>query len=178
MGVLDNQKRNGNGLGIYPETLQKFAPLQMFDPENRTLASQTWAVAAPNDPVIVVGYPQDRATYPNGAVSTGKVFSDEEAMRSIESLRTIGDAEGEIPYEREAEFLANAGAKVGMSGGGVFNGAGQLVGVIVRGTALDGKPIIRAVRTTYIRAKINTFYEALPTSEKSKFRQFLGSELN
>jgi hypothetical protein len=178
LGILDNQRIMDNGLGNYPTFVKTSIPLQMFDLNNRTQAAQTWSVAETNQIVIAFGYPQDKATYPNGAVSTGKVYSDLEAENSIQSLKQIGNVEGEIPYNPQAEFLANTDAIAGMSGGGVFNAEGQLLGIMVRATKLNGKPVLRVVRITYIKQKMNAFYNALNVTNKNKIRPFISGELD
>ncbi len=118
MGIIDNQRITDNGLGNYPNLVQTSIPLRMYDPKNSTQASQTRSVAESNEIVVALGYPQDIAIYPHGAISTGKVYSDAEATGIIQSLNQIGDVEGTIPYNSEVEFLANIEAVPGMSGGG------------------------------------------------------------
>jgi len=178
LGIIDNQRIIDNGLGNYPTLVKTSTPLQMYDPNNRTQAAQTWSGADTNQIVIAFGYPQDKATYPNGGVSTGKVYSDLEAENAIQSLKLKGDIEGDIPYNPQVEFLANAEAIAGMSGGGVFNTDGQLLGIMVRATKLNGKPLLRVVRITYIKQKMNTFYNALSMTNKNKMRPFISGELN
>jgi len=178
LGVIDNQRIMDNGLGNYPTFVQTSTPLQMYDPNNRTQAAQTWSVTEATQIVIAIGYPQDKATYPNGAVSTGKVYSDLEAENTIRSLKLKGDIEGAIPYNREVEFLANVEAIAGMSGGGVFNTDGQLLGIMVRATKLNGKPVLRVVRITYIKQKMNAFYNTLTVTNKNKMKPFISGELD
>jgi hypothetical protein len=178
LGIIDNQRIIDNGLGNYPNLVQISIPLQIFDPNNRTLANQTWSVQQTNDIVIAIGYPQDKATFPNGAVSTGKVYSDSEAESIIQYLKQKGDVEGDISYNSEVEFLANVNAIAGMSGGGVFNTEGQLLGIMVRATELNGKPVLRVIRMTYIIQKLNVFYDALTIAEKNKIKPFISGELN
>ena len=178
LGIIDNQRIIDNGLGNYPNLVQTSIPLQMYDPNNRTQAPQTWADAQANENVIALGYPQDKIKYPNGAISTGKVYSDIEAESIIESLKLKNDTEGQIPYDSKVEFLAKIHAVAGMSGGGVFNVDGQLLGVMVRATELDGEPVLRVVRIKFIKQKMNTFYNTLSVADKNKFRPFISGELN
>lgn len=178
LGIIDNQRIIDNGLGNYPNFVQTTIPLQMYDPNNRTQATQTWSVVETNQIIVALGYPQDKATYPNGAIATGKVYSDLEAENMIQLLKLNGDVEGEIPYNPEVEFLANIEAIAGMSGGGVFNADGQLLGIMVRATKLNDKPVLRVVRITYIKQKMNTFYNTLSVSDKNKMRPFISGELN
>ncbi|MGV3697981.1 hypothetical protein [Flavobacterium sp.] len=178
IGVIDNQRIIDNGLGTYPNLVQTLSPLQFFDPQNRALSSETWSVPNVNDIVIAIGYPQDIVNYPNGALATGRVYSDEEAQDIVQQLRLINDAEGNIPYNAKVEFFANIHAVSGMSGGGVFNSDGQLLGVMVRATVLDDKPILRVVRMSYVAQKLNRFYNALSLSDKSKIWPFISGEIN
>ena len=178
LGIIDNQRIIDNGFGSYPNLVQTTIPLQMFDPGNRTHATQTWSAVAANEIVIAIGYPQDKTTYPNGSVSSGKIYSDTEAQSIIQSLKLNGDAEGEISYKPEVEFLANIDALAGMSGGGVFNFDGQLLGIMVRATRLNDEPVLRVVRITYIRQKMNSFYNILSEPDKNKIRPFISGELN
>lgn len=178
LGIIDNQRINDNGLGNYPNKVQTTTPLQMYDPFNRTKANHTWSVAHTNEIVVAVGYPQNKKDYPNGAVSAGKVYSDSEASTIIESLKAKGDPEGSIPYNSEVEFLANIEAIAGMSGGGVFNENGQLLGVMVRAAELNAEPVLRVVRISYIKQKINLFYNSLSVLNKNKISPFISGELN
>lgn len=177
LGIIDNQRVAENGFGIYPNFVQTTKPLQMFDPGNRTSNAQTWSGVNTNDMIIAVGYPQDKVTYPNGVISSGKIYSTAEAESIIRSLHQQGDVEGDIPYNPEVEFLANVKAIAGMSGGGVFNARGQLLGVMVRATELNGEPVLRVVRITYIKQRFSTFFNALQVHEKNKVRPFVSGEL-
>lgn len=178
LGIIDNQRIADNGFGVYPNLVQTSTPLQMFDPSNRTLSNQTWSVPNAGDMVIAIGYPQDRVTFPNGAVSSGKVYSDAEAEDIIDLLQFNGDEEGDIPYNPEVEFLANVQGVAGMSGGGVFNANGQLLGVIVRGTILNDEPMMRVVKMSYVVQKLNNFYNTLSLTDKNKIFPFISGELN
>lgn len=178
LGIIDNQRIIDNGFGNYPTLVQTSTPLQLFDPNNRTLSVQTWAIPNDNNIVIAVGYPQDTDSYPNGAVSTGKVYSDAEAVNIIQSLNLINDVEGDISYNPQVEFLANIEVVSGMSGGGVFNEDGQLLGVMVRATTFNGQPILRVVRMSYIVHTLTSFYNALSISNKNKLQPFISGELN
>lgn len=178
LGIIDNQRIVDNGLANYPTKVQTSIPLQMFDPNNRTQATQTWASVKANDIVIALGYPQEKITYPNGAIATGKVHSDTEAENIIKALKQSGDVEGTIPYNPDVEFLAKVDAVAGMSGGGVFNADGQLLGIMVRATKLNTEPVLRVIRITYIKQKINSFYISLSLTDKNKIRPFILGELD
>jgi len=177
IGVLDNQRAIDNGFGIYPNNLQTNLPLQMYDPNNRTKSLQTWANVVEGETVLAIGYPQDKIDYPNGAVSSGKVFTDTEAQSVIAKLKIIGDEEGNVDYNSNVEFIVKAKALPGMSGGGVFNSEGQLLGISVRATTLNNEPLLRVVKITYIRDRLFSFYNNLSTTDKNKLRPFISGEL-
>ncbi|TCC90099.1 serine protease [Pedobacter frigiditerrae] len=177
LGVIDNQRKLDNGLAIYPDKVQTVVPLQLYDPNKRTEALQVWTNPETDENVIAIGYPQDRTKYPNGAVSTGKVYSDTQAANIIQSLKSKNDVEGEIPYQPQVEFFAEVAAVAGMSGGGVFNRNGQLLGIMVRATQLNGQPILRVVRIKYIKQKLISFYTSLSITDQAKLRPFISGEL-
>jgi hypothetical protein len=180
LGVIDNQRMINNGLDFifYPEIIQTNTPLTMYDPQNRTLSEKTWAEAVDGEQIMVVGYPQNMDNYPNGAVSIGNVFTDSDAVEMINLLFQHGDEEGDIPYNAEVEFLVDARAVGGMSGGGVFNAKGQLLGVMVRGTVLNEQPIVRVVRVKYIKDTFKLFFNGLFQDEQDYLRGFVGLELD
>jgi hypothetical protein len=178
IGIIDNQRIIDNGFGQYPNLVQTAFPLQIFDPNHRLLSNQTWAVPNAGDTAIALGYPQDKTSYPNGAIETGKVYSNAEAENIIQLLKLSADSEGDIPYNPQVEFLANIDAVAGMSGGGVFNADGQLIGVMVRATTLHGEPVLRAIRMSYITQKLNGFYNTQTISDKNKLQPFISGELN
>lgn len=156
----------------------KAIPLTMYDPDNRTLSEKTWAEAIYGELVMAVGYPQNTENHPYGAVSIGNVFTDAEAVTAIELLAQQGDEEGGIAYNPEVEFFINAKSVVGMSGGGVFNDSGQLLGIMVRGTSLNEQHMVRVVRVSYIKATVQQFYNSLYPDEQEYLKAFIGSELD
>jgi hypothetical protein len=178
LGILDNQRIIDNGFGDYPNLVQTAIPLQIFDPNNKTLSNQTWSVSNAGDTAIAIGYPQDKTSYPNGAIATGKVYSNAEAENIIQLLKLSADSEGDIPYNPQVEFLANIDAVAGMSGGGVFNADGQLIGVMVRATTLNGEPVLRAIRMSFVVQKLHDFYNHLTTTDKNKLQPFISGELD
>ncbi|OWK69215.1 hypothetical protein CBW18_18160 [Pedobacter sp. AJM] len=178
IGIIDNQRIEQSPLANYPELVKTSVPLQMYDPDNRTKATPTWNIAVAGEKVIAVGYPQDNANYPNGAVAYGKILSDTEATQTIQKLKIAGDTEGDIPYNSSAEFLIEAQAIAGMSGGGVFNADGQLLGIMVRASDKENAPkIIRAVKIAHIKSTMIEFYNSLPETDKSRIRPFISGEL-
>jgi len=178
LGVIDNQKAIQGRLGILPNPIDLSIPLEMYDPDNRTISTHTWSNAVSGDTVIALGYPQDSLEFPYGAVSTGQIYTDMEAEEIIKSLQQHSDEEGDIAYDPEVEFFLNAIAASGMSGGGVFNSEGQLLGIMVRATDSLEAPLVRVVRMSYITEKLNQFYDALPGSDKASLKRFLGSEVD
>lgn len=178
LGIVDNQRTVDNGFAVYPTLVQTSRSLQLFDPLNRTLANQSWSEPNRDKLVIAIGYPRDKIAFPNGAVATGKVYSNEEAETIIRSLKQNNNEEGNIPYKLEVEFLANVPAVTGMSGGGVFNTEGQLLGIMVRATDLNGEPILRVVKMSYIVQKMKDCFNSLSASNKERVRPFISGELN
>ncbi|RYZ94830.1 MAG: serine protease, partial [Sphingobacteriaceae bacterium] len=178
LGIIDNQRTQQSPLSKHPEPVTTAVPLKLYDPENRTKANQTWNVAAPGEQAIAVGYPQDINNYPNGAVVYGRILSDAEAQAVIQSLKSVGDVEGNIPYDSAVEFFIASQAIAGMSGGGVFNSTGQLLGIMVRSSDAEKAPkITRVVKLTYIREKMVSYFNSLSQTDQSKIRPFISGEL-
>lgn len=178
LGVVDNQRREQGPLVMHPDFVQTKIPLQLYDPHNRTTANQTWNIPVEGEKAIAIGYPQDKINYPNGAVAYGNILSDIEALDVIRKLKSAGDIEGEIPYNSDVEFLIEAMALAGMSGGGVFNSDGQLLGIMVRASDKENAPkIIRVVKTSYIKSKMSTFHNRLSEADKNKITPFISGEL-
>jgi hypothetical protein len=178
LGIIDNQRTPQGPFPKYPELVKTSEPLQLYDPEHRATATQTWNTAVAGEKVIAVGYPQDDINYPNGAVAYGKILSDKEAAEAIQKLKIAGDVEGDIPYNASAEFFIEAQSIAGMSGGGIFNSEGQLLGIMVRGSDKEGAPkIIRGVKISYIKAVLTEFYNGLSQVDKIKVSPFIRGEL-
>lgn len=178
LGIIDNQRIEEGPFSIYPDAVQTATPLEMYDPADRTTADQTWNDPVAGENAIAVGYPQDKVNYPNGAVAYGKILSDTEAAEIIPRLKAAGDMEGDIPYSPDVEFFVEAQGIAGMSGSGVFNSEGQLLGITVRGSDREEAPkIIRVVKVSYIKSKMVEFYNGLPETSKSKIRPFISGEL-
>lgn len=178
LGIIDNQRIEQGPLVKHPDLVKTAVPLQMYDPDNRAKATQTWADPVTGEKAVGVGYPQDVVSYPNGAVAYGKILSDSEAADVIQQLKIAGDSEGDIPYQARTEFFVEAQAIAGMSGGGVFNSEGQLLGIMVRSSDQEKAPkIIRVVKVSYIKLKMTEFYNGLPESGKNKVRPFINGEL-
>ncbi|QHV96660.1 trypsin-like peptidase domain-containing protein [Spirosoma endbachense] len=178
LGIIDNQRIKQGPLAQHPGLVQTTVPLRMYDPANRTKVVQTWAAPNAGEKAIAVGYPQDKANYPNGAVAYGKILSDIEATAIIPQLKAAGDVEGDIAYDSNVEFFLEAQALVGMSGGGVFNSAGHLLGIMVRASdQANAPPIIRVVKVSHIHSKMIEFYHRMSESDKRKLLPFIGGEI-
>lgn len=178
LGIVDNQRIEQPPLPQYPQLVQTTTPLQMYDPENRTMVAQTWNEPVVGEKALGIGYPLDRDNYPNGAAVYGKILSDAEVSEIMVRLKAAGDIEGDIPYDPKAEFFLEAQGTAGMSGGGVFNSEGQLLGIMVRGSDQHDAPkILRVVKVSYIRSKMIEFFDKLPETDKNKTRPFVQGEL-
>lgn len=178
LGIIDNQRVKQNLLAQIPNLVQTNVPLEMYDPNSRTKNNKTWNNPKAGENAIVIGYPQNVKSYPNGAVALGKILSDAEAEAKITQLHAAGDSEGDIPYNSSVEFFVEAHALPGMSGGGAFNSEGQLLGIIVRASDTKNAPrIIRAVRISYIKSKMMEFYNSLSQTDKDKLRPFIDGEI-
>ena len=178
LGVIDNQRVQREPFPVHPDRFQNTQELQMYDPDGRTKAFKTWNDPIAGEKAIAVGYPQDKINYPNGAVAYGKILSDTEANITVRELAAAGDEEGDIAYRPDVEFLVDAQAIAGMSGGGVFNSDGQLLGIMVRASEKKDAPkIIRVVKISYIKNIMIEFYDTLSESNKAKLRPFIDGEL-
>ena len=177
LGIIDNQRTVRTAFPQYPANLQTNNALQMYDPAERTKQTLTWSSPLAGEQAIAVGYPQDVSNYPNGAVAYGKILSDGEATLIMQKLKDAGDAEGNIPYNAAAEFFIQAKAVAGMSGGGVFNSEGKLLGIMVRASDKENAPkIIRVVKVSFIRGKMMEYYSSLTDEDKAKLRPFILGE--
>jgi len=177
LGIIDNQRAVRSGFPQYPENIHTNSALQMYDSEQRTIQTLTWANPIAAEQAIAVGYPQDVANYPNGAVAYGKILSDAEATVIMQKLKEAGDDEAYIPYNPAAEFFIQAQAVAGMSGGGVFNSEGQLLGIMIRASDKENVPrIIRVVKISFIKGKMMEFYSSLTDIDKAKVRPFILGE--
>jgi hypothetical protein len=121
-----------------------------------------------------MGYPREGDFAGMLAACIGRVLSDSEAEAAIEELAALGDEEGGIAYDPEVEMIIEGYSVVGMSGGGVFDRGGSLVGVLERASyEYDGKQYVRVVRMTFVVDRINSAFEALSDSEKDMVSPYL-----
>lgn len=178
IGIIDNQCVVKSMFPQYPGLVQTNIPLDLYDPYNRTKLSQTWSEPVEGENSMLVGYPQDEENYPNGAVASGKILSDNEAEAIIDKLQAAGDSEGDIPYNSLVEFFVEAQGLAGMSGGGAFNSDGQLLGIMVRASDTENAPkVIRVVKITHIKSKLTEFYNGLSQSDKKIIKPFINGEI-
>ncbi len=147
--------------------------------ENDTLPDFVVRDVRPDDLVMFIGYPAGGA-YPNRlSAGVGRVLSEAEIETAQADLRDIGDEEGDLAYDAEAEMMLEAQALPGMSGGGVFDLGGRLVGVLVRGSTETDAPmhIVRAVRVPFIAGRIRETLENLEVEQQLAVKPFLDSSL-
>ena len=106
-------------------------------------------------------------------------MSEAEIETAQADLRDIGDEEGELAYDAEAEMILEGQALPGMSGSGVFDLEGRLVGVLVRGSTESNAPmhIVRAVRVPFIAGRIHETFESLEAEQRLAVQPFLDSNL-
>jgi hypothetical protein len=173
VGVVDSQLVVMEPLPGTPAPLNDEPPV-IFDPSGLTTVAPTAADVHPGDSVILMGYPREGDYAGMLAASIGRVLSNSEAEAAIEELAALGDEEGGIAYVPEAEMIIEGHSVVGMSGGGVFDRAGSLVGILERASyEYDGKQYLRVVRMTFVVASINSAYEALSDSERAVVSPYL-----
>ena len=173
VGVIDSQKVTMDPLPGTPAPLKDEPPI-IFDPIGLTTVAPTAADVHPADSVIMMGYPREGDYAGMLAASIGRVLSDSEAEAAIEELAALGDEEGGIAYVPEAEMIIEGHSVVGMSGGGVFDRSGSLVGILERASyEYEGKQYVRVVRMTYVVTRINSAYEALSESERAVVSPYL-----
>jgi hypothetical protein len=175
IGVIDSQKVVMDPLPGTPAPLKHEPPI-IFDPSDLTTVAPTYTDVTSGDAVVLMGYPQSGEMAGILAASIGRVLSDAEAEDAIKELLVLGDEEGGIAYDPEAEMIIEGHAVVGMSGGGVYDQAGKQVGILVRASnEYDGKQYVRAVRMTFVVDSLISAYEALSDSEKANVSPYLES---
>lgn len=146
----------------------------IYDPNGVATSGQTWSTVESGDLVLAMGYPQIGNTAGQLSASVLRVQSDDEAQVTIDKLAKLGDEEGAISYDPEAEFIATGKAVVGMSGGAAFDSKGRLVGILVRATDAEGElPIVRVVRMSFVVNTLWATYDALSTTEQTAVDPYL-----
>ncbi|MFC2027729.1 hypothetical protein ACFLU3_03470 [Chloroflexota bacterium] len=117
VGIIDSQKVVMEPFPGEPSTLRHEAPV-IVDPSGLTTVVPTYADVIAGDSVVLMGYPQTGDYAGTLAASIGSVLGDAEAKGAINELAVLGDEEGGIAYDPEAEMIIEGQAMVGMSGGG------------------------------------------------------------
>lgn len=150
--VMDAQRIEDDGLlEPMPGTLQTgFVPV--YDPDATLAVAPTYGTPSPNDVVAYAGHPRTGPLAGEAAIAFGRVLTDAEAESAITALSSAGDEEGTVSYDKEAELVIAGEGFAGMSGGGVFDSSGRLVGTVVRASLVpvNGSKYVRAVRTAFI----------------------------
>jgi hypothetical protein len=153
------------------------APLSLHDPDELTKAQPTWANVGADDRVLVMGYaaePPPEYWPIRLFASVGRILSDGDARQALEMLARLGDEEGSIPYDPEAEFVFEGRAIYGMSGSGVFNERGEQVGILVRGSLTDTTAqYLRGVRMSYVVGRIQAAVDTMSSEQQDAIKPYL-----
>lgn len=177
VGVIDNQKHTIDLVAPAVDPLQDAAP-DVYDPDAHTTTAPTYTSVDPDDLVLLMGYPKAAPFSGVQTANVGRVLSDAAASAAIVDLADAGDVEGDIAYNAEVEMIIMGHALGGMSGGGVFDEDGILVGIIVRASdERGGVQYVRAVRMTYVVGKLLAAFDALPADEKEAVRPYLEQDV-
>lgn len=173
VGVIDSQKVQVQPLPQAPGPL-RHEPPKVFDPHDLTMSGATYGEAVAGETVILMGFPNAGELAGALVGSLGVVLDDEQAVDAVGALAAAGDAEGAIPYDAEAEMILSAEATTGMSGGGVFDRNGRLVGIMVRASEKHrGQQYVRAVRMTYVVSRLTTAFQALDQGQQAVLGPYL-----
>jgi len=173
VAVVDDQKLPTSPLAPQPSPLQNASP-DIYDPLEKTTTAPTFADVDAGELVMAIGFPAEGILAGEMAGSIGTVLSPEEIADVLGRLAVAGDEEGSIEYDPQAEFIYQGPAAGGMSGGGVFNASGDLVGVLVRASdPLDGVQYVRVVRMNYVVGELNDLFESLPQEQQDTIAPFL-----
>lgn len=136
-----------------------------------TTTAPTWADAVGGDLLLLLGYPNETGAL---SASVGRILNHAEATRAVAILAALGDPEGSIPYDAEAEMIVEGEALVGMSGGPAVDEEGRLVGILVRATEVhDGVQYLRVVRMSYVVSRLAAGLEGLDFRDLQAIKGFL-----
>jgi len=175
-GVIDDQKLTVSPIVETPDAL-RHQPPPIYDPRNLASASPTAIAAVPGELVLLLGYPSAAPFRARQTAGVGRVLSDDQAVAAVAQLAAAGDIEGDIPYAPTVEMFVQGFAAGGMSGGGVFDQDGRLLGVIVRASdERDGEQYVRAVRLTYAVQSLTSAFAELPPDDQAAIEPFLPAE--
>lgn len=152
-------------------------PPIIHDPDHLAGTSPAFTSPADNGLVLMIGFPRS-GPVSGMAASVGQVLPDDVAAMAIVELHALGDEEGEIDYDPDAEFLVRGRAESGMSGGGVFDQAGRFLGIIVRASDLrDGLQYVRVVRGSWMIEQLRSAFDLLSPAEQEVVAPFLQFDL-
>ena len=170
--VIDNQ------LLTELEEIQsvRLEPFRIFDALPLKLDASI-SVVRSDELVIIVGYSGINRLAPQLFAGVGRVMDRTEIKITMADLKQLGDEEAQIPYDPQAEFIIQGSTMEGMSGGGVFNKNGQLIGIIVRGTSNANLPIVRCIRMTYIVETLALNFRSADENVQKKVKPFLDRKI-
>ena len=175
--VSDGQMLDSVAGAPVPDSLTP-TPIRLFDPDGRATRGPAGVGVCPGALVLLEGYPAGRFNR-QLAAGVGRVLADAQADDVIDMLADAGDEEGDIPYAPEVEMIIEGEAMPGMSGGGVFDESGLLVGVIVRASdPVNGTRYIRAVRLTFAASGVSAALGALPPGDRGQAESFWDAALD
>ncbi len=174
LAIVDGQQLEDHPILGLPAPLTDTPPT-LYDPAMATATEPTFAAAVPGELVLVLGYAAGvHQSQPAMCASVGRVLDDGEALEAIAALATAGDEEGGIAYDAEVEMIIEGAAAGGMSGGGIFDRDGRLIGVLVRASEAPDLPqYIRAVRMVYIVKQLHDVFDALPAEQQAAVERYL-----
>ncbi|NNF70379.1 MAG: trypsin-like peptidase domain-containing protein [Acidimicrobiia bacterium] len=158
VAVTDAQKLDVSGLPPVPEPITG-GPVPLHDPAEVTMTRPTHSAARPGELVLMLGYANETGRL---TASVGRVLGDADASAAVATLAGLGDPEGSIDYDSDAEIIIEGAAVAGMSGGPVVDGEGRLIAVLVRASEdHDGVQFARAVRMTHVVSRLDAAIEEL-----------------
>ena len=158
VAVTDAQKLDTSGLPPMPEPIGG-GPVPLFDPAGLTVTQPTYGDAQEGELVLMLGYANETGRLTG---SVGRILDDAEASATVATLADLGDPEGNIAYDAEAEVIIEGAAVAGMSGGPVIDSEGRLVAMLVRASDdREGVRFARAVRMTYVTARLDAAFADL-----------------
>ncbi len=170
VAVTDPQKLDVSGLPPVPEPITQ-GPVPLHDPTQVTLSQPTFDSARPGELALMLGYANETGMLTG---SIGRILSDAEAAAAVATLADLGDAEGAIAYDAEAEIVIEGAAAPGMSGGPVVDGEGRLIAVLVRASDdHDGVRFARAVRMDYVATSVEAAFDALTPEQQRAVEGYL-----